>query len=260
MKTISNFFAIATLFMAGTLSAQDGMIKGTLTDESNEPVPFAVVALMEDSTIVQGMSTDVNGDFTFKHLVPGSYDLRFSSMGFKTKKVKGVLVSPNNTSYVYRSLRSSVDTIETIEVSTDSWIKPIISSTFSTVTSISIDQIEKGATPKNDIVAVITSLTPGVLATDDGKDLYVRGSRRGSTAYYVDGNRCIGSPDVPGMGIAGVEVLTGGVPAEYGDCTGGLVIITTKEYKMEMRRKQMAKTSRKEREEKNKISSTEEEE
>jgi hypothetical protein len=55
-------------------------------------------------------------------------------------------------------------------------------------------------------------------------------------------------PEVPGPGIAGMEVLTGGVPAEYGDCTGGLVIITTKEYKWEMRKKEKLIKERKERE------------
>jgi outer membrane receptor protein involved in Fe transport len=139
--------------------------------------------------------------------------------------------------------------MKTIEVTSESYEKPIINPTFSTVTSISIDQIEKGATPKNDIIRIVTNLTPGVMPTDDGKDLYMRGSRRGTTAYYIDGNRAIGSPEVPGLGISSIEVLTGGVPAEYGDCTGGLVIITTKEYKTEMRRKQMARTAWKERQE-----------
>jgi hypothetical protein len=117
------------------------------------------------------------------------------------------------------------------------------------MTPIRIDQVENIPVSKGDIIGLITAVTPGVLATDDGKDLYVRGSRSGSTQYIVDGNKILGSPEVPGMGIAGIEVLTGGVPAEYGDCTGGIVIITTKEYKWEMRRKEMERRARKEREE-----------
>ena len=102
------------------------------------------------------------------------------------------------------------------------------------------------AVQKGDIVSMIINVTPGVMPTPDGKNLYIRGSRQGSTGYYIDGNKIMSSAEVPGIGIAGIEVITGGVPAEYGDCTGGVVIITTKEYKMEMRRKEMRKREREE--------------
>ena len=137
--------------------------------------------------------------------------------------------------------------LKTVTVVSEKWEKPVINSTYSTVTNITIDQIENIAAPKNDVIAILIAVTPGVLATADGKDIYMRGSRRGTTAYYIDGNKIIGSPDVPGLGISGMEILTGGVPAEYGDCTGGLVIITSKDYKVEMRRKKIKRAEQEER-------------
>ena len=151
-------------------------------------------------------------------------------------------------------MKTKVETLGIVEVISDKWEKPIIDSRFSDLTTISIEQIENSAVGKSDIVSLMISVTPGIQPTEDGKDIYMRGSRQGSTGYYVDGNRTMGVPEVPGQGIASMEVLTGGVPAEYGDCTGGLVIITTKEYKWEMRKKEMQRRDRAERESKKTVS------
>jgi outer membrane receptor protein involved in Fe transport len=35
---------------------------------------------------------------------------------------------------------------------------------------------------------------------------------------------------VPGSSIGGVTVYTGGIPAKYGDTTGGVIILETKSY------------------------------
>jgi hypothetical protein len=247
MKTLKLFAAIISIALANSLFAQEtGILKGTLKDEKGHNMPFVAVALLEDSIIVTSTSTDDNGDFTFKQLGPGFYGLQFSLLGYQTIKIKGIEVSADLTSYVYKTMVSSTKTLAITEVFSEKWEKPIINGTYSTVTNITIDQITNIAVSKSDVIAILTALTPGVIATDDGKDIYMRGSRRGSTAYYVDGNRIIGSPEVPGLGISGMEVLTGGVPAEYGDCTGGLVIITTKDYKTEMRRKRIKKTAEEE--------------
>ena len=250
MKTLRTIAFNVVLTVATALQAQEtGIIKGSITDEKGKAFSFVTVALMEDSTLVTGATTDDSGDFTFKQLIPGMYNLQLSFVGYKTKMVKAVEVKPNVTSYIYKSMKPATDTLGTIIVVAEKWEKPIFDATTETVTAISIEQIENIVFQKSDIIMVITALTPGILATDDGKDIYMRGSRRGSTAYIIDGNRVIGSPEVPGPGISGMEVLTGGMPAEYGDCTGGLVIITTKDFKTEMRRKQIAKTEREERQE-----------
>ena len=227
---------------------QTGTIKGSLTDEKGGNMPFVTIALMEDSTISEASNTDDNGDFTFKLLTPGFYKIQFSFIGYKTKRINDIEVSANQTSYIYKRMSPANEILKTVEVFSEKWEKPIINSTYSTVTNITIDQIENIAAPKNDVIAILTAVTPGVLPTADGKDIYMRGSRRGTTAYYIDGNKIVGSPDVPGLAISGMEILTGGVPAEYGDCTGGLVIITTKDYKVEMRRKKIKENAKEERE------------
>jgi len=245
MKTIQ-LFIIASFMMIGNYAAAQstGIIKGTLTDEKGAPLMFANVALMEDSTIVAGAQTDDQGNYTFKQITPGEYNLKFVYTGLGSKIISHVIADPAQVAYVNTSLEPSTKQLGEVVVTSKKFEQTIINPTYSTMTSIKLDQIEHMPATPGDIIAIAVAVTPGVMATDDGKDLYVRGSRRGSTQYIIDGNKIMGEPNVPGPGIAGMEVLTGGVPAEYGDCTGGIVIITTKDYKWEMRRKEMERRAR----------------
>jgi hypothetical protein len=250
MKTLKLITLIIVIMITKSITAQEtGTLKGTVTDEKKQNMPFVPVALMEDSTIVGSTTTDNNGDFTFRLLTPGLYNLKIQQMGYKTKLIIGIMVSADKTSYVYKQLEPSAITLTGAQVVAEHYEESAISKEFSTMTPINIEQIEQIAMPKYDVIAIAVAITPGILPTDDGKDIYMRGSRSGSTAYYIDGNRILGTPEVCGMAVSGMEVLTGGVPAEYGDCTGGLVIITTKDYKQGMRRKRMKQTEREESEE-----------
>ncbi|MCC6837170.1 MAG: carboxypeptidase regulatory-like domain-containing protein [Bacteroidia bacterium] len=246
MKTIKKIMMLAFIGIAGSIQAQDlSIVKGTVLDENGAPMLFATVALLDDTVLVGGTTTDDKGYFIIKSNNQGEYNLKASYTGYNSQLIKRVKLDAAKVAQVNFKLNPSTNMLTTVETIGE-YKESIINPTYSTVTAISHDQIEHMAATKGDIVSIITAVTPGVLATDDGKDLYVRGSRSGSTLYFVDGNKVIGSPAVPGMGISGMEVLTGGVPAEYGDCTGGLVIITTKEYKMEMRRKEIKKRNREE--------------
>ncbi|MFM2316499.1 MAG: hypothetical protein RLZZ155_831, partial [Bacteroidota bacterium] len=52
------------------------------------------------------------------------------------------------------------------------------------------------------------------------------------------GVKIYGSPlNIPSSGIGNITVYTGGVPAKYGDSTGGYVIIDTKSYRDAAREK-----------------------
>jgi hypothetical protein len=261
MKKIKNLFVVVILGITNYTFAQStGSIKGTITDEKNEPLPFVAIGLLEDSTIIKSAQTDINGDFTFRQITPGTYTVRIQMMGYKSKNIKGVEVKSDDVAYVYKTLKATQDTLVTVEA-IEFWDRPIIESKFTYCKAIRIDQIEHNALPKNDIIGIVTSLSPSVIPTNDGKDIYVRGSRRGTTAYYIDGNKTFGPEMTAGMGIASMEVITGGVPAEYGDATGGFVIINTKDYLWEMRRKNVNTENKKNsKETKSKAASSDEEE
>jgi len=77
----------------------------------------------------------------------------------------------------------------------------------------------------------IASLGAGTYQEDSGDVFQIRGSRTGATRLMVDGNYVDDFNSIPNSAIQEMQVLTGGIPAKYGDTTGGVVIITTKSYR-----------------------------
>ena len=76
----------------------------------------------------------------------------------------------------------------------------------------------------------IASTVGGVTTTEETGDLHFRGSRANDVAYYVDGMRVRNVNAVSKGSIDNVTVLNGGIPANYGDVTGGVIRIETKSY------------------------------
>jgi len=68
----------------------------------------------------------------------------------------------------------------------------------------------------------------GVSATSDLFDLHSRGARSTQNAYYLDGIRINSLQGIPKSFINEVQVITGGVPACYGDVTGCIILISGK--------------------------------
>src|SRR5690606_31803396 len=100
---------------------------------------------------------------------------------------------------------------------------------------ISADQASSGGTvPSGDFAkmpgrsaAAVATTVAGVY-TEDGEVGSIRGARSEGTVYYVDGVKVRGSSAVPKSAIEQVTVITGGLPAQYGDVTGGVISATTK--------------------------------
>jgi Ca-activated chloride channel family protein len=67
-----------------------------------------------------------------------------------------------------------------------------------------------------------------VNATNDLFDLHIRGARSNQNAYYVDGMRVNSLDGIPKSFINNVQVITGGIPACYGDATGGIIVVEGK--------------------------------
>ena len=73
----------------------------------------------------------------------------------------------------------------------------------------------------------IASTVGGVYTDEGSNDIHMRGGRGNGNVYYVDGVRIRGATNLPKSQINEVTVVTGGVPAKYGDATGGIIDVTT---------------------------------
>jgi hypothetical protein len=85
------------------------------------------------------------------------------------------------------------------------------------------------AVDRGNIIDAVINISSEATQGSDG-ELHVRGGRGDATAYIVDG---VKSPNITGVAALAVEnvaIITGGIPAQYGDITSGVIVVTTKDY------------------------------
>jgi len=220
---------IAICFIGLGAFAQDnsGIIKGQLIDSlTREAVPFAHVHVMVNGSAM-GSVTDFDGKFTIKPVPSGEYVLKCSSTGYSTKKIKNVKVKSDQF-----TLLGDITMFEGLMIDEFTVEAPVrlIDQGDGVVSIISGKEMGRLAV-KTDINQVIGVMAPGVKVSEDGQQIYFRGSRNGNVIYLVDGVKIRGGkPVLPSSGIKSLAVYTGGMPAKYGDTTGGVVVVETKSY------------------------------
>lgn len=206
------------------LYSQSGTLKGKIIDKgTNEPIPFANVVIESAGRQVGGSTSDFDGNYTIKPITPGKYDLKATFVGYKPLLIKNIVINSDKITFYDINMESTAITIETFEVF--DYKVPLISkdktSTGGTVTAEEIARM-----PNRSANSVAT--TVGGVFSADGERGSVRGQRSEGTVMYIDGIKVRGSSALPQSAIEEVSVITGGLPARYGDATGGIINVTTK--------------------------------
>ena len=97
-----------------TLIGQSGVIKGTVTDATNnETIPFANVFVEQTKS---GVATDFDGNYKIENLKPGVYNITYSFVGYNTQSVAEVIVNPNKPTVLDIQLISSSTSLEEVEI------------------------------------------------------------------------------------------------------------------------------------------------
>lgn len=88
------FLSALCLGLLGTAFAQKSKISGFVLDSTaRKPVEFATVALLKDSKILEGTTTDVTGKFTFSKVNEGVYQVKITFVGYRDKTISNVSVT-----------------------------------------------------------------------------------------------------------------------------------------------------------------------
>ena len=220
----------AFVFLGFYLSAQNngGGVKVTLVDKKNpkESIPFANVVVYNGKTQVAVGTTDMDGVVTIKPLNAGKYNIKAVYVGYQPQQINDVVVINEKTSYVNIAL-SNEGGVNLQEVVVTEYAVPLIDP--DTKSGGTIDRETFQAMADKSVESVI-STQAGVILTDNGSktQIQVRGSRAGNTNVFVDGERAIGTTNMPQGAVEQMSIMLGGLPAQYGDVTGGAVSITTR--------------------------------
>jgi outer membrane receptor protein involved in Fe transport len=220
---VRSLLLLLALLLAGELAfSQVGVtvLAGKITDDQGEALLGATVKIMRGADLVRGTQTDFNGNYRV-NLDPGNYDVEVSYSGYQTQKVTGVRVISNTINNLDFVLSSS--TVLTEVVVRDFKVPLIEQDKTSGGQTLTSEQIKNLPTRSVNAIVATTAGTTSI----DGGAVNIRGSRSNATNYYIDGIRVAGTPP-PVQDIEQLQVVTGGLGAEYGDVTGGVISITTK--------------------------------
>lgn len=256
MKTII-FTIISALSVSFAGFGQYGRAVITCLDEKElSPISELVVEIWQDSVCAE-LKTDAHGMVNFEKLRPGQTEVRFILNALTDEKV--IIFIQENQVFQYTALLNFAEeelvnlTAKDYQVSPNGHDNKTGDDGCVTITRADIInmpacylsevQIVHYQTPlidkdggasgqtvtREDLAKMPTRSAAGVASTVGGvyleegtENLNIRGGRDDANIYFIDGVKVQGSHNVPKSAIKQVTVLTGGIPANYGDVTGGV--------------------------------------
>ena len=215
------------LFVISNIFAQTGEIKGIIKDKaSGEPI-WNVSVYVEVGENIIGNPTDFDGKYTIKPLKTGTYTLIAKMTGYAPMKIQDVQITSDKISYVNIDMNKTAEELPdfvVIEHEVD-----LISKDEPHVKTLTAKMLRND--PNIHTPMTMLNRVDGVTVAENGRDVYVRGSRPQATQFITDGMKSMtGDIGIPGQAIGSLKVYTGGVPARYGDLTGGVIVSETKSY------------------------------
>ena len=241
MRTIF-FIGICLCSFTKTLAqeaAPTGKIKGIVVDEKTQ-LPVPGVNIIIDGRNSMGTTTDANGSFALTNLPDGKYGLVISSIGYSIKRLTDLVVG-----------KGELLDIGTIDMEEDAILLSEVTVTpgsFSIMgdKDLSASHMLSGEDIKNiswseDITRAVARL-PGVSSTDFSSKFSVRGGESDEILMTLDGMELYDpfhQRDISGglfsivdiEAIQGIDLMTGGFSAEYGNRQSAVFNMKTKRIK-----------------------------
>ncbi|HEY6082055.1 MAG TPA: TonB-dependent receptor, partial [Chitinophagaceae bacterium] len=199
-----------------------GHLFGRIMDAStNKPVEFAAVSLLKekDSTVVNGMLTQGNGDFSLENVPFGQFILRINFIGYNSR-YKNVTVTPQKPEQDLGNFKLSASTHGLKEA-----VVTANKSTFTMGIDKKVFNVEKSLASVGGTATDVLRQVPTVNVDIDGNVTL----RNGSPTIFVDGKKSLLTLDqIPADQIQSIEIITN--PSAKYDASGmsGIINIVLK--------------------------------
>jgi hypothetical protein len=229
---------LGTLCFTFSVVAQDftQTIRGRVVDkDSKAALPGAAVAIIEDNSVLKGVSTDPEGYFILEKIALGKHTLQVSYVGYEKMIVPNVLVNSGKEVVMLFELEESVTSMEEIVVKANTKEGTINEMASVSTRTFSVDETERYAGSRQDPARMASNFA-GVQGTDDSRnDIVIRGNSPAGLLYRLED---VDIPNPNHFAIAGTaggpvsilnnkvigtsDFMTGAFPAEYGNSLAGV--------------------------------------
>ena len=222
----------AALFLLSTTTAYaaelTARVKGTVVDGAGLAVPGATVTVTSPSLQgVQTTTTDAQGRFLLPGLPVGTYAVSVEMPGFTKALAEGVVLSAGESEVLTFTINPDEAGAEII-VSAE---RPVLD-TEQVQAGLTLDSaVLKDLPSEGRSYQGVTAMAPGAVG---GGNSNIRGGMDTQDQFFVDGVNITDpvtntfSMNMNYDAIEEVQVITGGMDAEYGRALGGAVNIVTK--------------------------------
>src|ERR1700681_2161513 len=235
-------FAVIGIWGAGQAYAQvaGATLTGTVKDPSGAVVPNAQVSITDiDTSVSRSVSSNAAGLYTAPNLLPGNYELRVTSTGFRTQVQRGITLTVGAQQQLDITMQVGQIT-QTVEITTEAPTVELTSSELgATVNSTTVRELPLNGRSWTDLAV----LQPGVVSATShtavdvnrgyGAQLSISGARPQQNNYRLDGisindysNGGPGSVLGQNLGVEAIEefsVLTSNYLEEHGKISAGVV-------------------------------------
>lgn len=225
MKKLIMIFALSLGVMA---SAQEnyGEIVGKVYESDGVSPAIGARVWVNTGTAILGSVADIDGRYRISTVPSGTYEVNFAYVG-DTVKVVNQIVKPDSYSNV-KDIAFEGKILKAITVYYNNEDEIKIDKGNEWMITMTTKDLKHNVNIQSP-VDLIANMSSDITKSDDG-ELYFRGARKGEMIFMLDGVKTQDISKVPGVAIGGVTVYTGGIPAKYGDTTGGVVVMETKSY------------------------------
>jgi hypothetical protein len=179
------FLLFLSVLISGVITAQNtGSLSGYVVDAKTEE-PLIGVAVRLAGTDV-GAITDIDGFFRIDNIMPNTYTVEASYLGYSTQTIFNVVIRSGGVPDINFRLEESVETLGEVVIVANPFEK--LEETPLSIQKLSAEEVATYPGGNNDIAKVVQSL-PGVSGSVGGfrNDVIIRGGAPNENVYYLDG-------------------------------------------------------------------------
>ena len=192
-------------------------------DQDGKNLSGVKITMLLNNVEVNSDTTDSDGNVGFTTLTPGKYDVKATKEGFPDQEIKGISLAPG---------MNADEEVVFLKAGSGSSMGPAVvrvKGKRAPVDFLKSESVIDGAKILNSGqrgTGLLESTNSAILSTPQG--ISVRGTRADGNGTFVDGQRVSGGGELPSLGTEQISANVGGIPAMYGDLTGGVFASTTK--------------------------------